>query len=297
MNTLVALRVFLGLEHAFWKSSHQGWAVQFVQNYDNPLLVVLPAGGERAWSMLCQHFPEILTELLSLLYHMLPCSMMLARSGIPTSVWHSLDQETIIHSSIVLVSADISMTWNKFNIWLKRLQSRTSSSGLCYVGWSPYHCHFHYIWPILLLLANLATLGVPLLFLTATMPPRAVHTFQQLMQLPFLNIIHAPTHHHDINYIIRCVPPDKQWSHLFFQPGDEYISSFIEKITPFLQELHFESTKRGIIFCPNAIQVLQLLQTGGAYTGATVLADCVDLLENFRDGKVTTYKYLLEQLC
>ena len=293
MNTLAALRAFMGSPNAFWKSSQQARAVQFVRNHDDPLLVVLPTGGGKslvyalpasAWDS--ERVTVVIIPFVALLHD---ANHHLARSGISTCVWQTLDQDTVTHSSIVLISADVAMTSHKFKIWLKVLRCKGL---LARVTLDEAHIIITSITyrPILLLLGNLATLGVPLLFLTATMPPRAVQTFQQLMQIPFLSIIRAPTHRHDINYVIQRAPADKRASHPFFQPGQEYITSFIEEIRPLLNQLMADPTKRGIIFCPtrqSANQLAQLLKMGSAHTGATALADRVDLLENFRDGTLT----------
>ncbi|KAF8578155.1 hypothetical protein K439DRAFT_1362854, partial [Ramaria rubella] len=111
---------------AFWKSSAQARAVQFVRDHDAPLLIVLPTGGGKslvyalpafAWEE--DRVSVIIIPYVALLHdanHHLTCS------GIATMVWNTWDQQAIPYMSIMLISADVAMASSKFWNWLKTLR-------------------------------------------------------------------------------------------------------------------------------------------------------------------------------
>ncbi|KAF8573185.1 hypothetical protein K439DRAFT_1625245 [Ramaria rubella] len=169
-------------------------------------------------------------------------------SGIATMVWNTWDQQAIPYMSIMLISADVAMASSKFWNWLKTLRELGK---LASITINEAHIILTSITyrPILLLLGNLARLGVQLIFLTATMPPRAVHRFQELLQIPLLSVIRAPTHRFNIRYVIEHAPESVWGTHGYSELSVEYIQSFLAAIKPLLEQLNNDSMKRGIIFC------------------------------------------------
>ncbi|KAF8572624.1 hypothetical protein K439DRAFT_1378030, partial [Ramaria rubella] len=123
MDTLAALRAYMRSPIAFWKSSEQARAVQFVRDQNDPLLVVLPTGGGKsviyalpafAWNR--HRVTVVIIPYVALLhdaYHHL------SRSSISTSVWRTEDQGNAPNTSIVLVSADVAMSSPGFLFWLR----------------------------------------------------------------------------------------------------------------------------------------------------------------------------------
>ena len=264
----VDAKTFSGLQHFFphnpgFKSIEQGQAVQISTTREQNLLAILATGGgksliwqipvwlESASKMTTVVFAPLTTLLDDIEKRCMETRLTCAvwRSGVPMSQF-----------DVVLASFE-SASQKGFQEWLTFRASEKKDIGRIVVDECDYLLENMDFRPSMAALMTLVTQAVPLILITATLPPSSKARLLQLYNLSNIRTIRAPTHRPNLSY---------QFRPLSARGGSKngQFEALLQGIQTAMKQHH--GVGLGMIFCRKK-EDLEKLYNALSKTGANVL--------------------------
>ncbi|KAG8736150.1 hypothetical protein FRC10_009647 [Ceratobasidium sp. 414] len=192
VNHLAALRIYTGDRAGEWKSRGQGQAFLHALGRETSVLAVLPTGGGKsavfgAATVLESGLTVVITPLRALL---LDQARSLESRGVSTSMWNG-DRQAGPPDGVVLTSVEAAAS-KDFPQWLLRLHAEKRLNRIVVDEVHLVKLSKEYR-EAMSGLSGLVQAGVPLVGLSATVPPSSEEEIRRLLGRPSWCVVREPT--------------------------------------------------------------------------------------------------------
>lgn len=278
------LRRFYQDQTAMFKSIHQARALELILKRDQDLLVVLPTGGGKSLLFMLPAFIEtklmtvVVVPLVALTEDLLNRCV---QSGISCEVWNGrfITEMGANYPSLLFVSCEIASTVTFLGA-LRNLVGRNRLSRIVVD-----ECHLALIWssfrPCMEGLIGLRTLRVPLVLLTASIPPSMEFRLKIAFGSNFTTVRRT------------CVRQEISYRVMVLSAKVNLTQEVVKLAIKMLANECSDPRARGIIYCRTRAETEELCETlcaqdipASAYHGGMLEVDKTEAFRKWRSGTV-----------
>jgi superfamily II DNA or RNA helicase len=212
---LGTLWAFLGDYEARFRSPEQSWAVQYALERRGNLLVVLPTGAGKSLTFLLPMAHDKLTSCRGVNILVVPYNVMkddmcrrCIESGLSAAAFHS-DMGVDVASNLdCLICVADAVVNPRFHALLRTLQALHLLTRI-YVDEVHHVLCSKVFRPVFSLLYRLRSYKVPIIMLSATMPPAYVQELMSSLSISQLKVIRTPSWRPDLYMTLTHLPDEE----------------------------------------------------------------------------------------